>query len=502
MSAPLAAEEDRTYGMWTKPRREGLWGLTWGVTLAGFAAIVLAIMSFAMAGPTVGITVAITEIAVLAPAAISIDGRTTYERVSMVLTWMRARRRGETTYRSGAFSWLGSCRLPGLMAASELSEFVTGAGERFGQIHIPSQHLYTVMLRTWPQGARAVDQPMVNQWVAAWGQFIASLGGQADIVQIAAVTDTVPETGNRLAAEVEGLTVPTAPDLARQIMYELAAELPSDSVRSESWISITFRAMTPARRKSAEEQAVEIGRRLPGIGKALADAGVRTRPMTAAEITALLRRAWDPAAESDLETAAELGLAHGIDWAEAGPVAYREAADHLWHDGTASVTWEMKAAPMGTVRERVLQRLLEPNPDVPRKRVALIYRPHSAGEATAIVDDDLRDALTGQNASRNGLGSAHATLRVAAAEQARDEQARGHGVTRFGVLITITTPDHAGETADLPSIDAIARDLAVQARLKIRRCHRYQSATFAAGLGAGVVLPEMATGPHVGKVIP
>jgi hypothetical protein len=64
-------------------------------------------------------------------------------------------------------------------------------------------------------------------------------------------------------------------------------------------------------------------------------------------------------------------------------------------------------------------------------------------------------------------------------------------VTRFGALVTITEPLRG----DLPRIEAITRDLSTQARLKIRRCYRYQSAAFAASLGCGVILPEHATNP-------
>ncbi|WP_280427017.1 SCO6880 family protein [Nocardia brasiliensis] len=498
MSTAVAEEDPgRTYGMWTKPRSEGIFGLTWPVTLGFFAAIVTVLGTAALAGPRFAGVLAVIELAVLIPAAVTIDGQTSYERGIAMWQWVNAVRRRETIYRSGAFSHFGSARLPGLMAAAKLHEFPAAAGPRFGMIHYPDHHLYTVMLKAWPQGARAVDQPLVNQWVGAWGQFLASLGGQADIMQICVVNDTVPETGNRLAAEVDGITRPGAPKLAKQIMAEAALELPSDSVRSESWVSISFKATTPTRRKNPEEQAVEIGRRMGGIVTALADAGVRVKPMNATEIIALVRRAWDPAAEPDLEEAAERRMPHGISWADAGPVSYDEHKGHLWHDGTASVTWEMREAPAGTVRERVLQRLIEPNLEVPRKRVTLVYRPHSAGDATAIVDDDYRNALTAVNASRNHLGSAHSDLRVKAADLARDQQAAGHGVTRFAVLVTVTARDDGGEHADIPGIDAIARDLSVQSRLKIRRCHRYQAAAFAACLGAGVILPEMARMPKV-----
>lgn len=409
-----------------------------------------------------------------------------------MMQWMRTVFRGENIYRSGIFSKLGTYRQPGLLAPSKLYESRDSSGYQFGMIHMPDWHLYTVMLRCWPQGARAVDQVMINQWVASWGQLLATLGGAPDIEAVTPVLDTVPETGNRLAAEVSHLTSKNAPEMAKAMMAELAVQLPSNTVRLEAWCSVTFRATTPERRKDPAEQAVEIGRRLPGIVTALGDAGVRARPMTGDEVIALSRRAWDPAAEADLEAAAETGDSHGVRWDDAGPVSHDESKSQLSHDGTVSVTWEMSAPPEGNVDEQVLKRLLEPNAAVPRKRVAIIYRPHSAGDAAHIVDGDYKNALMASQSAR-GVVSAHATLRVGATEQAREEQARGHGVTRFGYLITIT--ELAG--SDLPRIEAVIKDLSAQARLRIRRCYRYQAAAFSAGLGTGVLLPEMAATPRV-----
>jgi hypothetical protein len=172
-------------------------------------------------------------------------------------------------------------------------------------------------------------------------------------------------------------------------------------------------------------------------------------------------------------------------------VSYFERRRTLEHDGSASVTWEMSQPPEGNVTETVLERLLEPSPELPRKRVAIVFRPHSAGDAAGIVDDDFKNAIAAEQQERTG--SAHASLRVQAAQQARNEQARGHGVTRISALVTITAPEGVSDLLIEPAV----KHLSSQSRLKVRRCEMYQSAAFAAGLGMGVVLPEMASIPRV-----
>ena len=150
----------------------------------------------------------------------------------------------------------------------------------------------------------------------------------------------------------------------------------------------------------------------------------------------------------------------------------------------------MDTAPAGAVDEGVLRRLLAPNGEVPRKRVAIFYRPHTAADAVKIVDSDFKDALAAEQSGK-GLTSAAATIKVESTARARQEQARGHGLVRFGLLVTITEP----LDGDLPGAEAITRDLAVQSRLRIRRCYRYQAAAFAASLGVGVILPDHASVP-------
>ncbi|MBF6302450.1 hypothetical protein IU459_33655 [Nocardia amamiensis] len=485
---------ERTYSAGSRPRTEGLFGLSWVAMLTAGGVIVAVVLTQAILGLRAAAIVAAAGTVVTAPLVIQIGGRTGYARALLLWQWWRGGRRGEHVYRSGSFSAMpgGATRLPGLLAPSRMYEGQAVDGHRFGMIHLPRFDEYTVVLRAWPQGGEAVDQDVVDQWVAAWGAFLASVGSAPDVKAIVPVIDTVPETGNRLMSEVSTMTHRDAPELASTVMWELAAQLARQRVQLEPRIAITFEATTPERRKVPAEQALEIGRRLPGILAALAEAGVRAEPMTADQIIAVVRRAYDPAAQPDLEAAAAEPDGHGVTWEMAGPQDEQQRYDRLQHAGAVSITWEMTEPPRGVMTERVLQRLLEPNPDLPRKRVAIVYRPHSAAEATRLVDDDYRNARVAEQNTRGGLVSATASIRVAGAEQARQEQARGHGLTRYGILITLTAP--RGE--DIPRIEALVKDLSTQARLAIRRCNTYHSAAFAASLGVGVILPEHATVPE------
>ncbi|PPJ35845.1 hypothetical protein C5E45_23870 [Nocardia nova] len=488
-------DSERTYSAGSRPRNEGLFGLSWVAMITVGAVVIAVVLAQAMLGFIAAATVLGIGAFFALPLVVTIGGRTGWVRAILLWQWWRGARRGEHTYRSGSFSAIpgGAQQLPGVLAPTRMYSARTSDGHWFAMIHMPKTSGYTVVLKTWPQGSEAVDQDLVDQWVAGWGSFLATYGGQPDITSIAAVIDTVPETGNRLMGEVSTITRPDAPHITQQVMWELGSQLARQRVQMEARLAITFEATTPERRKVPAEQALEIGRRLPGIVAALAEAGLRARPMTAEEVIAVVRRSYDPSTQADFEASAASGGGHGVTWEQAGPNGQRELWDRLVHCGATSVTWEMVSPPKGTFHERVLQPLLEPNLEVPRKRVTIIYRPHAAAEATSIVDSDYRNAVVAEQNTRGGLVSAAARIRAQTAHQAREEVARGHGLSRYGALLTITAP----RGHDIPRIDAVIKDLSSQARLQITRSYGYQAAVFAAGLGVGVILPEHSTVPEL-----
>lgn len=484
------SREPLSYGNWTQPRSAGLFGMTYATSMTGLFLVIVSFLTLLFLGPIVAVVITVLWVLGMIPLVIRIDGRTGYELMIVRQKFAKAKKNRETIYHSGPFSQVpgGTYLLPGTLAPSNLYAAQSAGGYTFGLVHIPRTHHYTVVFKCFPQGDEAIEQDTIDTFVWYWGRWLATLGQSGDVVGATAVLETVPETGKTLSNEVQLITKEDAHPLARRIMQEAADMLPQDRVGLSARLAVTFKATTPERRKNPAEQANEIGRRLPGLLQGLADAGVSAKPMTPAEIVAFVRRAYDPASLRALEDGSIEADGHGVAWENAGPgMAVEEFRDYR-HDGVRSVTWEMSQAPTGAVNERVLRRLLATNEDVPWKRVALVYRPHTAAEAVSIVDADFKDAVAAEQSGR-GIASAAASLRVAATSQARREEARGHGLVRFGLLITAS----AKETDDLPRMTSTVEDLSTQARLRVRRCHGFQAVAFAAGLGCGVLLPEHST---------
>jgi hypothetical protein len=152
----------------------------------------------------------------------------------------------------------------------------------------------------------------------------------------------------------------------------------------------------------------------------------------------------------------------------------------------------MVEAPRGAVQSQVLRPLLEPAREITRKRVTLVYRPHTPAEAARVADSDVRTAL-GRATARKGEARAADTLDLRAARQAATEEASGAGMTRFSLLVTATVLD----PADLAAAADVVEEAAGASRLSLRRCYAAQSASFAAALGVGIVLNKHIAVPDV-----
>ncbi|MGV9678774.1 SCO6880 family protein [Nocardia sp. NPDC003482] len=477
----------RMYGRWERPRSAGFFGLTWGVSMLGLGLVILVMLVFLITRSITVTAVVIVGAAVLfIPLAVTVGGRTGWEYLALRAQFAVARSRGEHLYRAGRFSRIpGVAKLPGLLADSRLAEYETPGGRRFAVVHVRRTDHYTVVLRVLPRGKELVDQGQIDAWVEEYGRFLAAQSRGGDVVAVTAVLETVVETQLKQRREVARLVRPGVPEYARAVMHEAAADVGGVGVRVEARIAITYRAVGKGRiRRDLAEQAREIGQRLQGVLSQLARAGLPATPLEAWEVLGLVRSRYDLAAQRDIEAAGR-EIESTQSWSTVGPVAHDELWDHYVHDGGRSITWEMDAAPRGAVLETVLEELVRPRADVPRKRVAIVYRLHSAAEATDIVDSDYRDALAAEQTER-GIASAAATIRVSNTSTARQEQAQGAGLTRFGVLVTIT--DRLD--ADLPGIEAIVRAMAAASRLTLRRCYGTQAASFASSLGIGVILPD------------
>lgn len=478
------------YGRWERPRSTGLFGMTWGATVyAGFFIIGTIVWFMATRSMLTSAVFLAIGVSTLAPLLIRRRGRTGWE---LALVWQRFKWssiKGENMFRGGVFGVVpGRAVQPGIQGDTRLYEYELRTGHRFGLIHARAKDHYTVVLASQPQGQELAEQWQINDWVRGWDDFLAGLGTTHNVAGAVATIETVPDNGTRIASEVRAITEPTAPAYAREVMAQTAMARTSATTRTECRIAITFRRQREAQSKDVADQGAAIGRLLSTIISRAAAAGLDATPMTAGDLCVVAMRAYRPEVDAELETLVGEGEQDQLRWDETGCAGAKAEWDRYIHNGFQSVTWEMSAAPAGTVTHAALQPLLLPRADLPRKRISIVYRVHNIAEAVKLVDNDFKDALSAEQA-RTGVGSAAASIRVDNTREARKEQARGAGLTRFGMLITLT----ARRDDDLPQLSAEIEGLSSAARLGVQRVYGGQDSSFAGALGLGVLIPEYST---------
>lgn len=464
-----------TYGQWVRPRSPGIGPLGLLPSAGLLAGLVVGLLAFQILGlPAAAVVATVTAAGVVVtvrPGA----GRSVGEYLVGRGGWWLSRS-GSRTYRSGPLtSHSRTHRLPGILAATTVLPGRDGRGRDLAVVARQPSGLYTLVFRCRADGATLADPGVVDTWVAQWGTFLASVAHEPGLVAAAVVVDTAPDPGTRLAAEVAGNADPQAPALAKAVMAEVVDTYPAASSENTAYVTVTYSGAGISRRcRRIADIVTEVARRASGLTNGLAVSGAGTvEPMTATELAAVVRIAYDPAG-----TPAETRPS----WDDAGPAAAEESWASYRHDSGISATWSMTLPPSGAVPSDVLTPLLAPHPDFVRKRVAMLYRPHTPSTAAAIAERDVQTAAFTATGGR-GRVTAAATQRMRATERSAAEVAQGAGVTRFALLVTVTVAD----ADDLPQAATTAENLASTARLRLRRCYGSQAAAFAATLPVGFV---------------
>ncbi|WP_407792047.1 MotA/TolQ/ExbB proton channel family protein (plasmid) [Streptomyces sp. L7] len=480
-------EGPRTYGNWRPPTSAGLLGLGsvgTGLLFVALLAILIALMSGGFLAAL--ITAAIAGGLMLMLLLKNADGRSALSRVSNRIGWVSARSRGTHLYRSGPLGrteW-GTYQLPGVAAATRLSEHTDSYGRLFALVYTPISKTYAVVIGTEPDGASLVDPMQIDTWVADWGHWLSNLAEEPGIEGASVTIETAPESGTRLRREVELNLDPDAPAFAQAMLHEVIDTYPAGSSTVKAFVTLTFSAVprkgAPARKP--DEMARELAARLPGLtGDLQATGAGAAHPLSAQELCETIRVAYDPAAAQLIDEAHAQGETPELTWPDVGPTAHQASWSDYRHDSATSITWAMTQAPRGMVQSGVLARLLAPHRDIARKRVTILYKPIDPGRAAGLVEADLNAAQVHATATRKP--QARSTLAVRAAAATAQEEASGAGLVNFAVLLTATVLDPAKEPEAAAAID----NLSASARLRVRRVYGSQDSAFAMALPLGLI---------------
>lgn len=492
MSSETQVMEGR-YGNISKPGRSGILGLPVSVSLAGVPLVFVVVLMMARGWFLAAFVLAVAAIAgAVLMLVTQKDGRSIYGRMMLKFMQRRKEKTGRHVYLAGPTGKApdGKVRLPGLLAASELSEHADSYGNRFGMIRVAGQGVrnYSVVIEAHPDGDELVDKQRVDSMVAHWGAWLAQRGEEEGIRGASVTVESAPDSGLRLRRMMQANAKDSASAFAAAVAEAIPQEYEGGSPVLTTRLTVTFDGTAvdgSNKDRGTEDMAQEIGNRLPVILSGLVDTGAGTsvRTCTAQDIIDFTRTAYDPTTAAQIEEArADDGT--GLTWDQAGPVFALDAFDHYRHDRAFSKSWTMYVGPKGMFRASALRRVLEPTQDVLRKRVTVLYRPVPAERATELVERDINDANFAGSQRRRI--TARDKQRRAAAAKSADEEAQGAGLVRFGVVVTVS----AADPARFKQLDKQVPASFNQARLRVRPALGNQAVTFQSGLPLGLVLPD------------
>lgn len=487
MTTQTAEHKVRTYGGWRRARAMGLFGAGPGVTVAVLACVLLPLLLASIDLRTGAIaTVPCATAAGL--LLLKVDGVSVGRIVHRRIAWAVGTRRGKASHRAATvMDHPDAWTLPGVLAPTRLLTAHDGRGGTFGVVWNRRTGHLTATLRCAASSTWLVDGEAADGWVSNWHGWLASLGYLPAVRSVAVTVDTAPEPGTRLQEEVLPRIDASAPVDTQRLVRTLVALSPDAAADIETRVSITFDPGRSANRaQDLDDHLADISRQLTGLESALASCGVTVLGrMGAPWLAAQMRIAFDPAARGDVERAMGGGDGGGdlLTWGSSGPMAAEETWDRYHHDTGTSVSWAWHEAPRQQVTSGVLTRLVSPGRFA--KRVTMVYRPLSAGDAARILENEV-NAAAFRDAYRRAQGrdeTARDAADRARAQRAAAEEAQGAGVVLMSLYVTATVTDHDDLAAAVADVEARAD----QSKIRLRRLYGSQAAGFATTLPAGFV---------------
>ena len=493
MSTATREPQQGVFGNLTVPRRSGLFGLTFLQSAALIPLVLLFIALIATGRFLVAfVLVGFTGLVILLMRVKVRDGRTVFGRVAVRWNQKRKERAKKDIYLAGptgAGTPDGATRLPGLMARSELSEHLDAYGRPFGLIRLSSRdvHHYTVVFEAYPDGGSLIDPEQLESRVAHWANWLTQLGHDEGIRGAQVCIESSPDSGFRVRNLLETNRREGAPEFSDAVVNEILETHTVGAPQLVARLSVTFdgRRMDGGNKdRGVAEMAEEIGNKIPELTANLAGTGAGTvQVCTAQNIVDFTRVAYDPTVAPMVEEMQANGEGTGLSWEEAGPSFMVDGFDTLQHDRAFSRSWTMWQGPNGHFRSNALSRIVEPQADVLRKRVTLLYRPIPSARTSALVQQEQKDAVWAGSQSRY---DARAAQRQAAAAKTAAEEAQGAGLERFGLIVTVSVRDKE----ELRFWDRQVPALLTPAKLRVRTALANQAVTFQAGMPLGLVLSD------------
>ncbi|MFC8708885.1 MULTISPECIES: SCO6880 family protein [unclassified Streptomyces] len=412
--------------------------------------------------------------------AVRRQGRSLVDWAPVVARYAYRRRTGQHLYLARPVTRPrqdGLLHLPGTAASLRVvtpGDSANGAAA----VHDPHQQTLTAVARVTSRAYALLDPSTQHHNIRGWGRALAALARSGKIATVQVLERTVPDSGDALTRHWTQNGNPQAA-VAGQIYSELVAGAGPAAAPHETYLAVSLDL------KAAKRLITQAGGGLPGaftvlqqttasVAQAARNAGLNvTGWLTAREIAALVRTAYDPAALSALQQWSASGRAEA-DPSAAGPVVQIEESDRLRTDTARHTTYWVENWPRTETSAGFLHRLLF-TAGV-RRTLSLLYVPQQLEAALRDIQRKKAQVIADANerARRGQVDSEADSIEYADAKQREREIYAGHADVDLTGLITVSAADDAALDSACTQIETAAADAGVD----LRRLSYQQSEAF------------------------
>ncbi|MCM2579694.1 SCO6880 family protein [Streptomyces meridianus] len=463
-----------------RSRRGILLGLTLGQLVLVSCALALLLVTVVSMGLLGAIVLAPLWAAVAALVTVHWQGRSLIDWAPVVARYALRRRTGQALWLARPITRPrqdGVLHLPGT-AASLMVVTPGDSANGAAAVHDPHRQTLTAIARVSSRAFALLDAAAQNHNVNGWGRALAGLARGGCVATVQVLERTVPDSGDTLARHWAQHGRPEAP-VAGQIYSELVASAGPAAAPHETYLAISLDL------KAAKRLINQAGGGMPGaftvmqqttagVAQAARSAGLKiSRWLSAREIAAVIRTAYDPNALSALQQWSETGRAEA-DPAAAGPVVQVEEYDRLATDSAHHATYWVENWPRTETGAGFLHGIMF-SAGV-RRSLSLIYVPQPL--ESALRDVQRRKAAITADASerarRGQVDSEEDAVEYADVKQRERQLIAGHADIALTGLVTVTAQSETLLDAACAQIETAA----VTAGVDLRRLNYQQPDAF------------------------
>ncbi|MFE7119832.1 SCO6880 family protein [Streptomyces sp. NPDC057654] len=400
--------------------------------------------------------------------AVRRQGRSLIDWAPIVVRYARRHRTGQRRWLARPVSRPrtdGLLHLPGTTAALRV---VTPDGSRAAAVHDPHAQTLTAVARVSSRAFALLDPATQTHHVSGWGRALAGIARTGHLAAVQVLERTVPDSGDTLARHWAQQGHPHTP-LAGPLYAGLVASAGPAAAPHETYLAISLDL------KAAKRLINQAGGGLPGaftvmeqttasLAQAARSAGLTvTGWLTAREIAAVIRTAYDPKALSHLQQWSETGRAEA-DPAAAGPVVQVEEYDRLITDTAHHATYWVEDWPRTETSAGFLHGLMF-TAGV-RRSLSLIYVPQKLESALRDVQRKKAAIIAdaGERQRRGIVDSEADNVEYADVKTRERQLIAGHADVALTGLLTVSAESDTQLDAACAQIETAAGTAQVDLR--------------------------------------